>query len=199
MPREIFLVPMVGTGTRSDPYRGKYTRDPAVTTQGALRAGRQDVAVAMIEASQTYLNSVAAQADALRLATESNLDNALTAGQANTAKTRFESVGIPGQFINAGDTRREAIRGVVGMFLFSQRMEGKFGSGFWKRGQALGITLDTAYADFPQALKDEFITVRDEFGWGNLGLTNASTLRQIMQAVSLQFEATPIVIGGQPV
>lgn len=196
MPRELFLVPMEGQGTRTNPYRGKYTRDPVVTLSGALRAGRQDMAIALIEAPQSYLNGVAGQADALRLATEANLDGTLTTNQANAAKARFEEVGIPGQFINAGDTRRQAIRGVVGMFLFSQRMEGRFGEGFWQRAKARGITLDSQWSDFPQALKDEFLAIRDEHGWDNLGLTNQSTLRQIMQAVSQQFEATPIEIAG---
>lgn len=193
MPREIFLVPMELQGNT---YRGKYTNDPAVVASGTIRYSLVDSAVVMIDSTQTYLDSVDAQADATRLATEANIDNTLTNGQVTAAKTLFENNGIPAGFINIGDTRREVIRAVCGLFLFSQRMEGRFGTGFWQRAQELGITLATQFVDFPQAVKDEFIAVRDDHGWGNLGLTNQSTLRQILTAVSQQFESEPITIGG---
>ncbi len=199
MAKALFLVPMVGAGTRQDPYRGKYTSDASVVQSGTLRYSRADSAIIFLEAPQAYLDSVAAQPDATLLATPTTIDEAITVGQANAAKAIFEPLGIPGQFINAGDTRREVIRGVVGMFLFSQRMEGRFGEGFKKRASDRGITLDSVWSDFPQALKDEFIDIRDDFGWGNLGLTNSSTLREILKAVSDQFEATPIFIGGQQI
>jgi len=150
----------------------------------------------LIQAPQVYLNSVGQQADAIRLATPQNIDNQLSAGQASAAKTIFELHGIPGEFINAGDTPRDVIRGVVGMFLFSQRMETKFGRGFKQKAQQYGINFNTQYVEFPQALKNEFIAVRDDHGWSNLGLTNQSTLRQILKAVSQQFEQTPIFISG---
>jgi len=198
MAVEVFLVPMVGDGTRADPFRGKYTDDAQVTSAGCIRYSREDDAICMMEAPQAYLDTVAGQADATRLATESNLDAALTLAQANAAKTIFEAAFIPGQFINEGDTRREAIRGVVGMFLFSQRLEGRFGEGWKAKAQARGINLNSTWQDFPQALKDEFIAIRDDEGWTNaeLGVTNASTLREILQAVSSQYEQTPIFIGG---
>lgn len=196
MPVEIFMVPMIGTGTRADPFRAKYSDDSAVTNSGAIRSSRTSECLAMFDATQTYLNSIAAESDSLRVATEANIDNALTTNQANAAKAFVEARGIPGDFANQGDTRREVIRAIVGMFLFCQRMEGTFGAGFKQRAIALGITFDTQWNAFPQALQDEFIAVRDDFGWGNLGLTNTSTLRQIMLAISEQFELEPIVIAG---
>jgi len=198
MPKEVFLVPMIGSGTREDRYRGKYTDDPQVETSGCIRYSRADEAICMMDAPQTYLDSVAGQSDATRLATESNLDSVLTAGQADTAKTVFESAFIPGQFINAGDTRREAIRGVVGMFLFAQRLEGRFGEGWKSKAQSRGINLDSTWQTFPTVLQDEFIEIRDDHGWTNaeLGVTGTSTLREILQAVSQQFEQTPIFIAN---
>jgi len=198
MPKEIFLVPMEGNGTRADPYRGKYTDDPQVNIAGTIRYGRTDDAIIMIDAIQSYLDSVAGQSDATRLATESNLDSVLTLGQANAAKTVFENAFIPGEFINEGDTRREAIRAVVGMFLFSQRMEGRFGTGWKQRAQAAGVNLNSIWQNFPQALQNELIEIRDDHGWTNteLGVTTTSTLREILQAISEQYKNTPIFIAG---
>lgn len=200
---ELFLAPMIGTGTLPDPYRAKWQFDPdglgRVTKAGSIRSARGGVGVLLLDATAEYLTLVRADSAMTSLATPSNIDNALNNGQANAAKTIFEGVGIPGEFINQGDTRREVIRAVVGLFLFSQRLEGRFGTGFWEKAQQRGVTFDTQYADFPQALKDEFVAVRDEHGWDNLGLTNQSTLRQIMKRVSEQFELTPIFIAGEEI
>lgn len=196
MAREIFLVPMVGTGTKTDPFRAKYSDDPAVTTSGSIRSAREGECIAMFDATQTYLDSIAAQSDSMRLATEANIDNALTANQANAAKTFVEARGIPGDFVNQGDTRREAIRAICGLFLFCQRAEGLLGVGFKQRAIQLGVTLATQWNSMPQELRDVFISVRDDHGWNNLGLTGSSSLRQIMLAVSEQFENTPLFIGG---
>ena len=196
MPREIFMVPMEGTGTHSDPFRAKYSVDPAVTMSGSIRSSRQGECMAMFDATQTYLDFIAAQSDTMRLATEANIDNTLTTNQANAAKTFVEDRGIPGDFINQGDTRREAIRAVVGLFLFCQRAEGILGVGFKQRAVELGVTFSTQFNDMPQEIKDLFTTVRDDFGWDNLGLTGSSTLRQIMLAISEKFETEPIFIAG---
>jgi hypothetical protein len=196
MSHELFMVPMQGVGTELDPYMSKYADDPAVEAHGTIRYSRQDHAICMIRAPQVYLDFVAAQVDVTRLATAGNIDQVLTVAQANAAKTVFEDAFVPGQFINAGDTRREVLRGVIGMFLFSQRMEGRFGVGWKAKAQAQGITLDSTWQQFPQALKNEFIDVRDTFGWttATLGVSNASTLREILVVVSQQFEQTPFFI-----
>ena len=205
MAIELFLLPMAqidrGWGPRWDiKYIDTITpTGPSGMIRYQPNEADSDV-IALIEASQSDLNSVASQLDVTRLATRDNLDTPINAGQATAAKAIFEAAFIPGLFINAGDTRREVIRGVVGMFLFSQRMTGRFGTGWRKRAQDLGITFASTWTTFPQALKDEFIDVRDSFGWeGNLGITGTSTLRDIMKVVSDQFEDTPIFIAGHEI
>jgi hypothetical protein len=199
---ELFLIPMEGTGVfPTDPFRPKYIgvpKSPQINRFGALRYGVEDSAIVMIDAPNGFLNSVRSQPDVTSLARANNIDNTLTAGQANAAKTIFEGAFIPGQFINAGDTRRQVIRGLAGMFLFSQRIEGKFGGNWKKKAQARGVSLDSTFANFPQVLKDELISVRDENGWTNqgLGVTNQSTMREILKAISDQYENTPISIAG---
>lgn len=205
MAIEIFLVPMESVPHSDFPahteVRGKHTDlslDPGMVRSGTLRYSNGSHGVAMIEADQTYLDTVAADPDVTRLATSQNLDEVLTAGQANAVKTIFEGAFIPGQFINAGDTRRQVIRGLVGMFLFSQRMSGRLGDGWKERAQARGMTLDSTWAEFPVALQSELIDVRNSFGWTNvdLGVNASSTMRDILQAVSQRFENAPIVICG---
>ncbi len=197
MPVNLFLLPMTGTGTRADPWRGKYSKHPQVTRRSNIRYSNQDDAIVLIQAPQAYLDSVAAEPDATLLATQDNIDEQLTVGQANAAKIIFEDAFIPDLFINAGDTRREVIRGVVGMFLFSQRMEGIFGEGWKAKAKNAGMTMDSTWQDFPQVLQSGLITVRDDWGWTNaeVGVTNTSTAREILKAISDQFESTRITMS----
>jgi hypothetical protein len=188
MPIEIFLVPMVGT----NPTKGKYRDDPVCTRSATIRYARTDaVSLTLLDAPQAYLDSVAAQPDATRLATASNIDTTISAGLATTAKAVFEAAKIP-----QADTRRQVIRRVAGLFLFSQRMEGKFGEAWTKKMVNHGVTLDSTWISFPQALKDSFIALRDEKGWGNLGITGASTMREILLTVTNQYASEPMFIGG---
>lgn len=149
----------------------------------------------LLDAPQPYLDSVAGQADAMRIATEGTIDATLTAAQATAVKGVLETLDIPGEFANTGDTRRTVIRRVIGQFLFSQRMEARFGEGWRTRARAVGITLDSTWTSFPQALKDVFIDVRDDFGWGDLGVTGSSTLREILGVISQQWATTPFHVG----
>lgn len=197
MAIELYLMPMV---TVVEPpfgnfNRAKYSRETGIIKSGTLRYSREDDAIVMLEGPQPVLDTIASNSDVTRLATESNIDQTLNTAQANAAKTIFENAFIPGQFINAGDTRREVIRGVIGMFLFSQRMEGRFGVGWRAKAQARGMTLNTQWNSFPQVLKDEFIDVRDSFGMV-LDVTNTSTLREILREISNHFESSELNLNG---
>jgi len=152
----------------------------------------------MIDAPQAYLDAVAADSECRLLATPQTIDNALTQGQVNQVKSFLEANGIPAQWLQAGETRRQALRGIAGMFLFAQRLEGRFGTGFRAKMAERGITLGTQWQDFPRALKDEFVAVRDSFGWDaqRLGLTNTSTMREILKVCGDQFQGTPMFIAG---
>jgi len=198
MPVALFLCPMVGTGTREDPRRGKYQKGAGVVRSGQLRFSRTDHAIVLIEAPQAYLDTVAADPECRLLATPQTIDTALTQGQVNQVKSFLEANGIPAQWLQAGETRRQALRGIAGMFLFAQRLEGRFGTGFRAKMAERGITLETQWQDFPQALKDEFIAVRDSFGWDaqRLGLTNTSTMREILKVCGDQFQGKRIEICG---
>lgn len=187
---------MDGSGTRLDPWRAKYTSDANVSSSGSIRIGKQDECVVLLQAPQAYLDSVAAQADTISIATPANIDDALTQGQVDAVRAWLEARSIPGDVVNVGDTRRQAIRAICRMFLFNQRCEGMFGTGLKRLAVNAGLTLSTQFSAFPQNVKDAFIAVRDAHGWGNLGLTTSSTLRQILVAVAGQFQGIELIIGG---
>lgn len=190
---------MEGDGlSRETGFAAKYSFDPEVTKGEYIRYSNDTYAILLLDATQTYLDFVASQPDATRLATQDNIDNQITTNQANTFKSLMSGIFVPESVANTGDTRREVLRKAAGMFLLSQRFQGQFGESWQQKAQSRGITLNSTWQDFPQVLKDEFIQVRDSFGWGNLGLSNTSTLDDILAAINSQLSSKPIYIAGVP-
>lgn len=194
-----FVVPLVGAGTMADPIRAKYTAAPEVVRDGMIRFSRQDEAIAMIEATPAYLSSVANETDTILICVRADLDTVLTAQQRTGTQNQLEARGIPAQWVNAGDTWRNVIRGVCGIFLFSQRVEGRTGHGIRWHLQQGNIALSDAWSELPQGAKNLLLETAQSFGWSNPGFTNQSTLREILWWMSSQFENTEIIIGGERV
>jgi len=214
VPLRVFLVPMIGTGTREDPHRAKYGRDPVVVRAGAVRISRQDEAVLLIDAPQAYLDQVEAQPDVMVITTPANIDLSLTQGQVDAIKAALEARQIPAHWLNAGDTRRTVIRMVCHMAFLNQRLEGIFLRPFheqihaWLLGGGMvgigGVTapptnqqelraqgqllMALTFAELPTGVQQFLIDVRDRQGWTNqeLGMTAQSTVREILRAMEVQ-------------
>lgn len=187
-------MPLQGTGTEDDPIRPKYT-DGFIYRSMPFNP---DLCVVLVQATQTELNAISAQTDTMGLATPQTINDPLSAAQVSAAKTTLETLSIPAQFLTTGQSRRLLLRQLVGMIQFSQRMIGRFGKGWRQRAAEHGLTLDSTWSNFPQALKDEFIGVAESFGWDvpSLGLSASSTLREILNTMAEQFAGYPFVIGG---
>jgi hypothetical protein len=216
MAVELFVVPMIGDGTRAVPYRARYSADPAVVRHGCIRYSKQDDCIVLLDAPQAYLDGVAAQPDAVRICTEAQLDNVLTAPQRTAVGNALEAREIPAGWLNAGDTWRVVIRTVCHIFFVNQRLEGTFAAPIhnqietWLRAGGLAqvagfeseppastpvlvraqgrITLGLTFSQLPTAAQNYLLQVRDRQGWTNneLGLTAASTVRQIITAMGRQ-------------
>ena len=176
MAIELFLVPMEGTGTEEDPIRAKYALDPQVSRQGTIRFSRVDHAVVMLDATQDYLDAVRSQSDAISLSAESDLDTVLTGRERNTLRDWLEARGIPGLWLQ-GETKRGVIRGLIGMFLISQRMEGKFGQGIRTRLSGL----DTDWDAMPQASRTELMSIAEDLRLPNPSRT--APLRDVLKSM----------------
>ena len=196
MARAMFLVPMTGIGTREIPFSPKYADTPGIDKWAQTDYSSSSVSLMVVNAPSAVISSIASNPDATILATPQNIDSTVTVAQANALDSLLEGVFIPGNIVSAGDTRRAVIRRLIGIFWFSQRMNGRFGQTWVDRAQANGLTLGTQWQDFPQALKNQFLTVRDSFGLSNAGLNNTSTVREIFAAINVAFSSSPMKMGG---
>ena len=196
MAIEFFLVPMVGTGTRADPYRGRYTDDPAVVRSGCIRYSISDSAICLIEADQTYLDTVAAQPDATLIATETNLDDAIGGTRLVAISNELEAVNVPTQWLAASDTGREVIRVIAGIFQFAQRHEGLNGSAFFSDLEAAGFGLNTQWQNLSQAFRDTIQATIDDEGWTDLVIADTDQVRALLRDFAARYEPAPLIFAG---
>jgi hypothetical protein len=198
MPVAAFICPMIGTGTRADPYRAKYQHgDPSIVRAGQIRFGHTEDAVLLIEASQAYLDTISADPECAPVATAANINDQLTAQQVTNIQNFLEARGIPADWLTAGETRRQAIRGLCGMFLFSHRMEGLYGRSWKQKLVDHGVTLASQWQNLPGAFQQELIDTAHSWGWTDItGAQPTTTLRTILKAMGNRHQMTPIFIAN---
>ena len=161
-----------------------------------MNFGAGEDCIMFINASQSYLDTIAADPECRLIATPANIDNALTAGQVSAIQTFLEGLGVPADWLTAGETRRQALRGIAGMFMFSQRMEGRFGISWKRKLVGHGVTLATQWSALPTAFQIELLDVAASYGWFNVTPTDTMTLRQILRAMGNRLQSVPIQISG---
>jgi len=197
MSIELFLVPMQGDGlSRETGFDARYRNDPAVANSDYIPYSNSTVAILLLNATQVYLDTVAAQPDVTRLATQSNINTPITTNQANVFKSLMDGIFVPDVVANAGDTRKEVIHKTSCMFILSQKFQGLFGESWQQKAQARGVTLNSTWQEFPQALKDELNQVINSHKkWRNLILSNAATSGEILTALIAR-RSSPIYFAG---
>ncbi len=229
MPRELFLIPLTtptggGAGGASFP---KYLDNPAVESASALIYGEADTSICLVQAAQADLDLLAAQSDVQRLATTDNIDNPITEQQRDNFRAFVEGLGIPGNWIQTGETRRLVIRGLAGMFNFSRRLEVAFGENVRRKLANNGVNLETEWQDMPIQLQDELIATAISIGFAvpfppwrlpyqppflddeetipnpepvdyEPTIEDTVRFRAILRRFGNQYQTSPIEIGGFP-
>lgn len=189
-----YLVAMEQVGNRRAPKYVKSRMNPTgIAVQwGALDYGLMNVAVMWADVTTAQHTALIANADCKFAATNANLDNAIGATAATNARAVLETLHIPGSWVQATDTWRQILRGTCGVFLFAQRLHGKFGVEL----VPAGYTLDTTFGELPAVGRQFLIETADELGIDRTGATAGITLRQIYRAFGNAWGNKPIVIGG---
>jgi len=184
-----FLVPRAGTGTSEDPYHGKYTiredyADGSTWQRGTSIYLLPDQVCARIDAGLVDMTEILNDPDCILIGASEDLDQVITPAQEAAADALLEARGMPGNIVQAGQTRRQALRRLVGISRLSVILENDFGAGWRQRFSQLGLTLNSTWADLPQGAKNELLSVAADNGWSaqDLGLSGSSTIREILVA-----------------
>lgn len=192
MAFRLYLVPVVGTGTRADPRRPKYFADGTVTGGwGGADYGFEPWMVVGADLSTADNATIAGQADTLVL--PANLDGLLTAGNVTTVQTKLEAIFVPADWVTTAQTWRQVVRIVLGMFGLLQRFHGIHGN---VRLFGSGITLETTFSQLSQTVRDELQLTASSLGVSTAGIVGATSIRQAWKILSDQMQDRGVVING---
>ncbi len=192
MAVEFFFVPMVISPTEA---RGavwaKYAHDPAVSRWSHIRYSRTSSTLLMLDGTQTYLDFVAAQSDAYRICAEGDFTENILGPASVAIKNWLEALNIPANWISAADSYRQVLRGVIGIFMFTQRHEGLNGSGFFEDLAAPenGFDLNTQWQNLNQSFRDTMQATIDDHNWA-ITPANNDQVRKMLKDFSDKWEGT---------
>jgi len=193
MARSIYVMPITGDGTRTNPRRPKYRDSLFPTLSWAMfDYGNEPWCVVGIldvpPATDTALNGNADVFEA-----PANLD--VTMGNTATRnlwRNRLEGVNIPGTWIQTTTTAREVIRFIGACCQFAQRYQGGSCGGQWFTA---GVTLDDTFGSLSAAVQQCIIEAATSFGFDTSALTGASTLRQVIKSAADQYLAAGLSLN----
>lgn len=160
-------------------------------TWGMIDYGLMPVAIAWADVTNAQHNALTANGDVR--AVPLNLDAPISAGAVVATRAVLEALDIPGNWVTTADTWRGILRATAGLFLFAQRVHGKFGVTLLPDG----YTLATTWSELPQGAKTILLETALELAIDTSGATANTTLRQIYKALADAWGELPIVIGGQ--
>ena len=198
MAFRLYIVPKVGTGDDSDPWRAKYFADGLIIPRPAYSAmdyGFEPWFVVGADLSSSDEAFVLAQSDVTAI--PANLNANLTNPQVTSVQNKLESINIPAGWVNNGLQWLAVVRIVLGMFSFIQR----FGS-ILNSGQTLGtgffgsITLSTTIAELSANQVTALQQAAADLNLSTAGITGSTTLRVALKTLADQMSARTYNFNG---
>jgi len=200
MAPRLYVVPVVGVGTKTDPRVPKYFTGATslLTSQeewGAMDYGFEPWMCAGADLSTADDGAIAARPDVFAIPT--NLDATLTNPQVNQATNKLEAINIPADWITNQLTWRQVLRKVLGMFAYLQRYGVVYSdaTGSVAGLFTTGVTLATTYGSLPAVVESAMQTTMVSLGLATNLLLPASTLRVVLNGVGDQSSATSFFLG----
>jgi hypothetical protein len=122
-------------------------------------------------------------------AVPANLDNTIGANLAVT-KTRMRAWNIPANWLTAGTTWRQLVRGIFAIFQVGQVLDGAGQTRLWPEG----VTLNTTIAALDPTYSALLFQAIDGKGYDRSSITGASTMEDLMEILTSQ--AAPDMMLG---
>lgn len=181
-----FLVPIIGSGTRTDPLRPKYVRELGIADWSSCDFGATSI---------LYTNGTAQQEADLSanvdVVTVPPLDNTIANGALTQVKSQLEGLNLPAQWVQVGMTYRTVLRVTVGMAQLIQRTSAILGQPVTIPGN-----LDKTISQFPVAVRNAIAQACDELGINRTNITGSTTLRAALADFGQQFIAGNTIALG---
>jgi len=191
MPWHLYLVPIIGVGTKVDPRKPKYLTTLGVDW-GMVDYGFQPFALAAANVDDATDTSLQINVDVTKI--PDNLNQLLGAGAVNTVQTALEDRNLPAGWVTSALSYRDVLRTLWGFFAFLQRYS--VVSGNTNPLIAAAVTLDTQFNQLSQTARTNLQDTAASLGLSSAGLTGTSTIRQILKNISDQWGQRAFSVGA---
>lgn len=195
----LYVVPIVGTGSHSDPRRPKYFTDGTIpaATWSANGYGLEPWTIVGADLPSADDITIAGEPDVAALPFE--LNTQLTTGTVTSIKTFLENANIPAGWVDTTDTWSVVVRGVLGMFAFLQRYSGIYADQNGTAAPSIflgGVTLATTFGSLPAAVQAAMLSTAGDQNISTSGLAAGTTLRVILKFVADSYSARSFDFNG---
>lgn len=198
MPTEFYIAPTITEihpETKEVVPYPKHGNNPAVNF-GAIRLAKDGHQIVKYQSDAATLAAIRNDPEMLRIADDITLDDPINSSQAQATKNWFEIRKWPSHWLKAGPTRRELIGRAAGLALFSQRMEGEGFGDIGRRMAVHSVGWNTMFKNLPQSMKSELATARFSLKMKAFNLSATTTLREIFELASIEFQNKTLILGG---
>lgn len=192
-----YIIPLVAgiRPERPQRLRPKYLPFPDQFAWEPMDCGKHALVLVIADVNMATDTTLQAASDVF--AFPANLNATIPSGQLANVKTRLEGFNIPGSHLTISSTWRDVVRLVWRAFKFHSVFHGAADPGTEERIFPAGITLDTTYSELPQSARQNLVRVANKLNLDTAALSGASTMRQVMKAVSDQLYPAGIPVMGQ--
>ena len=194
MTLNLYVMPIIGTGTKQDQRRPKYETTFQAFAWGMYDYGNEPwCLVGVVDIDAATDASLTANADCLGLPT--NLNQTLTSTQRTRVSNALENANIPGTWVTTSNTWRDVVLFVGAVCQFAQRYQGGTCGGQWFTG---GVTLATTFGALSAAIQQCLLDAASSFNFDTSGLTSGTTLRAILRNIGQQYIAAqlPLIMAN---
>jgi hypothetical protein len=184
MAFRLYIVPIIGTGTKLDPRRPKYFADGTVNSPWTgMNYGIEAWMVVGADLSFSDDALVVGQVDAMAL--RFDLSPQLTAPQVTAVQNKLEAINLPAGWVNTSLTWLQVVRAVFGILSFMQRFTALNGNVSLFTG---GITLNSTISALPAPVLTNLQQAAAELGLSTAGIVGTTTIRQALKLLGAQLE-----------
>jgi hypothetical protein len=179
MALRFYVVPKIGTGAFTDPFRPKYITEVG-SPWNAMDYGLEDTMLAGINVTSAQHTTLQANIDVISI--PADLDSQIGLSALSTVQSRLEGLLIPADWVTTSHTYRDVLRIVGKAFMFMQRFHVRQVRRFFESG----VTLETRVNQLTQAQRAAMEDAAFSLGLDISGITGPMKLRQALRMLWVQ-------------
>ena len=194
MAFRLYLVPIVGVGTKADPRRPKYFADGSLASNPSWSGMDYGIEKWMMVAADLSTADdlfVTGQADGFALPFD--LSQPMTAQQVTNVQNKLEAINLPAGWIDTTFTWQSMLRIVLGILSFMQRFSALNGNVSLFTG---GVTLGTKINQLPAGVVTNLQQAAADMKLSTANITGNTTIRAALKDFGTQLNGRPYSLNG---